>query len=123
MSAEPRHLCSPTTPPRSRALWASLRLAALLCALLALASLSSLPRSVKRLITYDPEDAMPASWFQLTPLPETNPDLTLLDTLNYFRAYGRWVLVEGASRTAKKNGWQDEKTDVLGCAQNKDAAT
>ncbi|PWN41200.1 DUF21-domain-containing protein [Ceraceosorus guamensis] len=40
---------------------------------------------VKRLITYDPEDAMPASWFQLTPLPETNPDLSLLDTLNYFQ--------------------------------------
>lgn len=28
---------------------------------------------------------MPVSWFQLTPLPEASPDLTLLDCLNYFQ--------------------------------------
>ncbi len=40
---------------------------------------------VKKLITYDPEDGAPVSDFQLTPLPEASPDLTLLDCLNYFQ--------------------------------------
>jgi metal transporter CNNM len=40
---------------------------------------------VKKLITYDPEDGLPVSSFQLTPLPESSPDLTLFDCLNYFQ--------------------------------------
>lgn len=40
---------------------------------------------VKDLISYDPEDSKEVSTFQLRPLPETAPDLTLLSTLNYFQ--------------------------------------
>lgn len=40
---------------------------------------------VKDLISYDPEDGKEVSSFQLRPLPETAPDLTLLSTLNYFQ--------------------------------------
>ncbi|UZJ55070.1 hypothetical protein CBS101457_004390 [Exobasidium rhododendri] len=40
---------------------------------------------VKDLITYDPEDGKEVSTFQLRPLPETAPDLSLLSTLNYFQ--------------------------------------
>ena len=40
---------------------------------------------VKQLIQYDPEDAWPISRFHLTPLPETSPDLNLLDAINYMQ--------------------------------------
>jgi hypothetical protein len=50
---------------------------------------------------------MPASWFQLTPLPETNPDLTLLDTLNYFRAYA--AMVAGPQGQQNSERWQDDE--------------
>jgi metal transporter CNNM len=40
---------------------------------------------VKDLITYDPEDGKEVGTFNLRPLPETAPDLTLLSTLNYFQ--------------------------------------
>ena len=40
---------------------------------------------VKQLIQYDPEDAWPVSRFHLTPLPETSPDLNLLDAINYMQ--------------------------------------
>ncbi|KAI9321357.1 hypothetical protein BX666DRAFT_2017383 [Dichotomocladium elegans] len=39
----------------------------------------------KRLITYDPEDAWPVSNFQLSTLPETGPDTSCLDILNFFQ--------------------------------------
>jgi metal transporter CNNM len=40
---------------------------------------------VKDLISYDPEDGHEVASFQLRPLPETAPDLSLLSTLNYFQ--------------------------------------
>lgn len=40
---------------------------------------------VKDLISYDPDDGKEVATFQLRPLPETAPDLTLLSTLNYFQ--------------------------------------
>ena len=40
---------------------------------------------VKKLITYDPEDEQPVSHFQLSPLPETAPDTSCLDILNFFQ--------------------------------------
>lgn len=40
---------------------------------------------VKDLISYDPDDGKEVASFQLRPLPETAPDLTLLSTLNYFQ--------------------------------------
>lgn len=58
---------------------------------------------VKRLITYDPEDAMPVSWFSLTPLPEASPDLTLLDCLNYFQQ-GRSHMLLVSSNPGESRG-------------------
>ncbi|KAL4924379.1 uncharacterized protein BDV17DRAFT_212734 [Aspergillus undulatus] len=40
---------------------------------------------VKTLITYDPEDAKPVGDFTLATLPETGPDTSCLDILNYFQ--------------------------------------
>lgn len=40
---------------------------------------------VKTLITYDPEDAMKVSEFTLAALPETRPETSCLDILNYFQ--------------------------------------
>lgn len=57
---------------------------------------------VKKLIQYDPEDAMPVSWFNLTPLPEASPDLTLLDCLNYFQqGRSHMLLVSSAPGESK----------------------
>lgn len=57
---------------------------------------------VKKLIQYDPEDAMPVSWFSLTPLPEASPDLTLLDCLNYFQqGRSHMLLVSSAPGESK----------------------
>ncbi|KAI9486597.1 MAG: hypothetical protein EXX96DRAFT_549665 [Benjaminiella poitrasii] len=39
----------------------------------------------KRLITYDPEDALPMMHFPLNALPETSPDTSCLDILNFFQ--------------------------------------
>lgn len=39
----------------------------------------------KRLITYDPEDALPVSHLQVSTLPETGPDTSCLDILNFFQ--------------------------------------
>lgn len=39
----------------------------------------------KRLITYDPEDAHPVKDFQISTLPETKPDTSCLDILNFFQ--------------------------------------
>ncbi|KAI7874242.1 DUF21-domain-containing protein [Lichtheimia hyalospora FSU 10163] len=39
----------------------------------------------KRLITYDPEDALPVSSLQVSTLPETGPDTSCLDILNFFQ--------------------------------------
>lgn len=40
---------------------------------------------VRTLITYDPEDAFPISSFPLATLPETGPDTSCLNILNYFQ--------------------------------------
>jgi metal transporter CNNM len=40
---------------------------------------------VKMLITYDPEDAIPVRDFALATLPETAPDTSCLDILNFFQ--------------------------------------
>lgn len=40
---------------------------------------------VRILITYDPEDALPVSSFPLATLPETGPDTSCLNILNYFQ--------------------------------------
>ncbi|KAL0091597.1 hypothetical protein J3Q64DRAFT_1724476 [Phycomyces blakesleeanus] len=39
----------------------------------------------KRLITYDPEDARPVKELPISTLPETGPDTSCLDILNYFQ--------------------------------------
>ncbi|KAL1929730.1 hypothetical protein VTP01DRAFT_1868 [Rhizomucor pusillus] len=39
----------------------------------------------KRLITYDPEDAVPVKEMQMSTLPETGPDTSCLDILNFFQ--------------------------------------
>jgi CBS domain containing-hemolysin-like protein len=39
----------------------------------------------KKLITYDPEDAHPVKNFQISTLPETGPDTSCLDILNFFQ--------------------------------------
>lgn len=40
---------------------------------------------VRTLITYDPDDAQPISSFALATLPETSPDTSCLNILNYFQ--------------------------------------
>jgi len=42
---------------------------------------------VKTMITYDPEDEWPVSAFTLATLPETKPNTSALDILNYFQEY------------------------------------
>ncbi|KAF7727457.1 hypothetical protein EC973_007526 [Apophysomyces ossiformis] len=39
----------------------------------------------KRLITYDPEDGLPVKELQISTLPETGPDTSCLDILNFFQ--------------------------------------
>ncbi|CAO3607307.1 unnamed protein product [Cunninghamella echinulata] len=40
---------------------------------------------VKQLITYDVDDALPVRYFNLSPLPETAPNTSCLDILNFFQ--------------------------------------
>jgi metal transporter CNNM len=44
---------------------------------------------VKMLITYDPEDAKPVREFALATLPETRPDTSCLDIVNFFQRANR----------------------------------
>lgn len=39
----------------------------------------------KRLITYDPEDAAAVKTLHISTLPETGPDTSCLDILNFFQ--------------------------------------
>lgn len=39
----------------------------------------------KRLITYDPEDASPVKDLHISTLPETRPETSCLDILNFFQ--------------------------------------
>ncbi|CAD6907370.1 unnamed protein product [Tilletia controversa] len=52
---------------------------------------------IKKLISYDPEDALPVSYFQLTPLPEATPDLNCFDALTYFRSGRSHLLLISAT--------------------------
>ncbi|KAI8141302.1 hypothetical protein BJV82DRAFT_620051 [Fennellomyces sp. T-0311] len=61
---------------------------------------------VKKLITYDTEDEQPVSHFQLSPLPETSPDTSCLDILNFFQ--------EGRSHMALVSGNPGEKGGAMG---------
>lgn len=61
---------------------------------------------VKQLIKYDPEDAEPVSSFQISNLPETGPDTSCLDILNFFQ--------EGRSHMALVSNDPGGDTGVLG---------
>lgn len=58
---------------------------------------------VKDLISYDPEDSKEVASFQLRPLPETAPDLSLLSTLNYFQT-GRSHMLLVSSKPGQPEG-------------------
>lgn len=60
----------------------------------------------KRLITYDPEDARPVKDFQISTLPETGPDTSCLDILNFFQ--------EGKSHMALISNDPGGQTGALG---------
>jgi Mg2+/Co2+ transporter CorC len=61
---------------------------------------------VKQLIKYDPEDALPVSNFQISTLPETGPDTSCLDILNFFQ--------EGRSHMALVSNNPGGENGVLG---------
>ncbi len=61
---------------------------------------------VKTLITYDPEDAKPVAEFVLATLPETSPETSCLDILNYFQ--------EGHSHMALVSKHPGENGGALG---------
>lgn len=61
---------------------------------------------VRILITYDPEDALPISSFPLATLPETAPETTCLNILNYFQ--------EGKSHMVVVSENPGESTGALG---------
>ncbi|KAK9323313.1 hypothetical protein V1517DRAFT_289669 [Lipomyces orientalis] len=52
---------------------------------------------VRILISYDPEDAQPVSTFPLATLPETKPDTTCLNVLNYFQEGKSHMMLVSAS--------------------------
>ncbi|KAI9314164.1 hypothetical protein BX666DRAFT_1862814 [Dichotomocladium elegans] len=60
----------------------------------------------KHLITYDPEDALPVSNLQLSTLPETGPETSCLDILNFFQ--------EGKSHMALVSDDPGGQTGALG---------
>ncbi|RCI01945.1 cell agglutination protein Mam3 [Rhizopus stolonifer] len=60
----------------------------------------------KRLITYDPEDASPVKNLQISTLPETGPDTSCLDILNFFQ--------EGKSHMALISNEPGSNTGALG---------
>ncbi|MBW0485647.1 hypothetical protein O181_025362 [Austropuccinia psidii MF-1] len=58
---------------------------------------------VKRLISYDPEDAKPVKDFQLSILPEGSPDMTCLEALNFFQQ-GRSHMLLVSSEPGRSGG-------------------
>jgi metal transporter CNNM len=58
---------------------------------------------VRILITYDPEDALPISSFPLATLPETGPDTSCLNILNYFQE-GKSHMVIVSQNPGDSNG-------------------
>ncbi|KAL4804474.1 hypothetical protein BDV18DRAFT_31630 [Aspergillus unguis] len=61
---------------------------------------------VKMLITYDPEDAKPVSHFALATLPETRPETSCLDIVNFFQ--------EGKSHMVLVSEFPGEDRGALG---------
>ncbi|KAI8334002.1 hypothetical protein BC941DRAFT_433570 [Chlamydoabsidia padenii] len=57
----------------------------------------------KRLITYDPEDALPVKDLPLSTLPETGPDTSCLDILNFFQE-GKSHMVLVSNNPGAQNG-------------------
>ncbi|KAI8882779.1 DUF21-domain-containing protein [Backusella circina FSU 941] len=60
----------------------------------------------KQLITYDPEDSLPVTSLPISTLPETGPDTSCLDILNFFQ--------EGKSHMALVSSEPGEVTGALG---------
>lgn len=58
---------------------------------------------VKMLITYDPEDAKPVRDFALATLPETSPETSCLDIVNFFQE-GKSHMVLVSENPGKDNG-------------------
>lgn len=58
---------------------------------------------VKMLITYDPEDAKPVREFALATLPETRPDTSCLDIVNFFQE-GKSHMVLVSNHPGEDNG-------------------
>lgn len=58
---------------------------------------------VRVLISYDPEDSLPVSSFPLATLPETPPDTSCLNILNYFQE-GKSHMVVVSERPGDSNG-------------------
>jgi metal transporter CNNM len=58
---------------------------------------------VKMLITYDPEDARPVREFALATLPETRPDTSCLDIVNFFQE-GKSHMVLVSTHPAEDHG-------------------
>ncbi|KAL4932848.1 putative DUF21 and CBS domain protein (Mam3) [Aspergillus undulatus] len=61
---------------------------------------------VKMLITYDPEDCKPVSHFALATLPETRPETSCLDIVNFFQ--------EGKSHMVLVSEYPGEDSGALG---------
>ncbi len=61
---------------------------------------------VKMLITYDPEDCKPVSHFSLATLPETRPETSCLDIVNFFQ--------EGKSHMVLVSEFPGEDRGALG---------
>ncbi|KAL3437283.1 hypothetical protein BDV09DRAFT_15389 [Aspergillus tetrazonus] len=61
---------------------------------------------VKMLITYDPEDCKPVSYFALATLPETRPETSCLDIVNFFQ--------EGKSHMVLVSEFPGEDRGALG---------
>ncbi|KAL4817469.1 hypothetical protein BDW67DRAFT_29141 [Aspergillus spinulosporus] len=61
---------------------------------------------VKMLITYDPEDCKPVSYFALATLPETRPETSCLDIVNFFQ--------EGKSHMVLVSEYPGEDRGALG---------
>lgn len=60
---------------------------------------------VKNLISYDTDDNLPVSHFPISVLPETYPDTSCLDILNFFQ--------EGKSESAYSGGSRKERVSNI----------
>ncbi|KAK4048757.1 cell agglutination protein Mam3 [Microbotryomycetes sp. JL201] len=67
---------------------------------------------VKKIVAYDPEDEQSVGEFELLPLPETRPDLTCLDALNFF--------LQGSSHMLLVSKAPGQKQGVVGVVSLED---